>query len=204
MSVDRVSPEQRRRAERSDRTPSAPCVDCGEPIDRPPSRRPKSGLCPACYATHRSKVSGKDVRSLYERHGSLVSVAAALGVDSNAVARALRKLEVPIDPDPPLKYPVLWDARWMRQRYVADEMTIREIAQLVGCERSTVWYALVRLGIDRRPPEPRPMMHEGGHRGESSRARSSNRQMVTGGVRGQGGRLIPHDRAMHGTARLKG
>lgn len=44
-------------------------------------------------------------------------------------------------------YPELNDSEWLNEKYWVDELTISEIAKIVGCSLPTVRYALKRLGI---------------------------------------------------------
>lgn len=52
-------------------------------------------------------------------------------------------------------YPVLNDEEQMREWYCEQDLIFDEIAEKVGCERSTVGNALERLGIEARTPKPR-------------------------------------------------
>jgi hypothetical protein len=50
---------------------------------------------------------------------------------------------------------LLHDRLWLQQRYATDRMTLREIAPLIGCSHQRVASALIRFGIERRPPARR-------------------------------------------------
>lgn len=43
------------------------------------------------------------------------------------------------------------DEDWLRRKYVTEELTLREIAALVGCTHTTIIRHLAWAGIDRRP-----------------------------------------------------
>lgn len=47
-------------------------------------------------------------------------------------------------------FPLLNDKEWLNNKYWTEEKDIDEIAEIVGCNRVTVWNALKRLGIERR------------------------------------------------------
>lgn len=54
-----------------------------------------------------------------------------------------------------MRYPgakaLLKDPEWVRREYEAGR-TPREMAELIGCSESAVYYRLVRYGVHRRPP----------------------------------------------------
>lgn len=52
------------------------------------------------------------------------------------------------------QFPILNDADWLRERYITDRLTAKQIAEEVGCHRESVTRALLRFGIrpERRGP----------------------------------------------------
>src|SRR3954468_1948315 len=58
----------------------------------------------------------------------------------------------------PRIYPQLGDENWLRLRYVEQRISVRDIANELGCDRSTVIAALAAAGI------PRPAQTRGGRR----------------------------------------
>lgn len=51
---------------------------------------------------------------------------------------------------PRIKYPELQDADWLREHYEVKQMTMYDIAALVGCNDGTVYWAMRRHGIQAR------------------------------------------------------
>ena len=48
------------------------------------------------------------------------------------------------------KYPQLRDEQWLREKYWGEGLNGREIAEIVGCERTSIYGAFRRFGIPRR------------------------------------------------------
>lgn len=51
----------------------------------------------------------------------------------------------------PRKHMLIWDAKYMREQYVINGLTLKQIADEVGCTAVNVAYAMEKLGIARRP-----------------------------------------------------
>lgn len=58
------------------------------------------------------------------------------------------------------------DAAWLRHEYVERRRTMAEIADACGVGSMAIYHWLVRHGIERRRPGPRPALPTGGVDGE--------------------------------------
>ena len=63
------------------------------------------------------------------------------------VRQAAREKKPPGGP----RFPELYDVEWLKQRYLVEHLSAREIADLLGCKGGTVSHALRRAGIVRIP-----------------------------------------------------
>jgi HNH endonuclease len=94
---------------------------------------------------------------------SLDEIAHTLGCSLPAVSRALAAHEIPTrtpaqtralrgsPSGPTRRFPELEDRHWLEERYLHQELSTEEIGALLGCSGPTVWAALVRHTIPRRP-----------------------------------------------------
>jgi hypothetical protein len=48
------------------------------------------------------------------------------------------------------KYLLLWTPKWLERVYLKEGLSTYQIADVVGCNQSTVWGALKKLGLKRR------------------------------------------------------
>jgi len=48
------------------------------------------------------------------------------------------------------KYLLLWQPDWLKTRYEKDGLSTYQIAEIVGCDQSSVFYVMRRLGVKRR------------------------------------------------------
>ena len=48
----------------------------------------------------------------------------------------------------------LWNKDWLYEKYWVEDLTINEIATIIGCRYPTVWRALKRYGITTKPRKP--------------------------------------------------
>jgi transposase-like protein len=79
---------------------------------------------------------------------SIRAIADELGVESNTVARALKRHGVPRRRQ--ADRPGGIDAEWLRKRYVDDGLTMAQIARDAGVSHTTVRRAMTHYGIARR------------------------------------------------------
>lgn len=93
-------------------------------------------------------------------HLDRAEVARMLDVSEGAVSRARRRHG--LRPARAARYPQLDDRAWLEQRYHHDRRTQQQIADEIGCARSTVVQAMKRLGISARPPQEEryPRLHD--------------------------------------------
>lgn len=99
------------------------------------------------------------LREKYHGQGlSMEAIGREVGCTGVAVSDAMERLGVEKRESGTGKknpYPVLNDEEQMREWYCEQGLIFDEIAEKVGCERSTVGNALERLGIERRNGAPR-------------------------------------------------
>lgn len=81
-------------------------------------------------------------------------VAAELGCAPMVVSRALRRFGIPTGRRPPYRIEKLHDLEWLRKQIAAGR-THRDIAEDVGCSRSTVSMALHRVRLRQPGPPPK-------------------------------------------------
>jgi hypothetical protein len=97
------------------------------------------------------------LRDRYLVQGARIrDIAAEVGSRELAVHHALVRAKIPLRGVPRI-YPQLCDQYWLRLRYVEHRISVRDIADELGCDRSTVIAALAAAGIPRpRPTRRRP------------------------------------------------
>ena len=102
--------------------------------------------------THR--VSPAELRRLYEQQQLVpAEIAERLGVSGRTVRAWLRRLGIPLRPQPERRgRPLPPTAAELRRRYVADGLTIAQLAARYGVGTSTVRGWLQNAGIPRRLP----------------------------------------------------
>ena len=86
--------------------------------------------------------------------GSVRSIAETVGCSASAVRHAADKLGVSRRRFAAPTFPQLHDPEWLRERYVAQGHTSREIAAMIGCTENSVLRALHAAGIPTRPGRP--------------------------------------------------
>lgn len=79
----------------------------------------------------------------------LTDIARDIGCTAQAVRYALKKFGIKIRPAKK-KYPQLYDTDWMSEHYETKQLNSSQIAEIVGCDSTTVSKALAKLGIERR------------------------------------------------------
>jgi transposase len=100
------------------------------------------------------RVSPAELRRLYEQQRlAPAEIADRFGVSSRTVRAWLRRSGIPLRPQPERRgRPLPPTAAELRRRYVADGVTIPQLAARYGVGRSTVRQWLENSGIPRRPP----------------------------------------------------
>ena len=100
------------------------------------------------------RVSPAELRRLYEQQRlAPAEIADRFGVSSRTVRAWLRRLGIPLRPQPERRGRRLPPtAAELRRHYVADGVTITQLAAGYGVGRSTVRGWLADAGIPRRPP----------------------------------------------------
>ena len=83
---------------------------------------------------------------------SQTEIAAIVGCSQNCVGRVLRSLGIPIrsmerENNPNFKYPKAYDRDFLWQRYIVEQKRITEIAEEIGCNRTTILKNLKKFGI---------------------------------------------------------
>ena len=90
------------------------------------------------------------VRQKYEvEELTTYEIADTVGCCQWAVVSALHRFS--IAPRKRFVYKELQDEEWLHQKYDIEELSAEKIAQIVGCGAATVWDALKRANITRRP-----------------------------------------------------
>ena len=100
------------------------------------------------------RVSPAELRRLYEQQRlDPAEIAERFGVSSRTVRAWLRRLGIPLRPQPERRgRPLPPTAAELRRRYLADGLTIAQLAARYGVGTSTVRGWLEHAGIPRRPP----------------------------------------------------
>jgi transposase len=100
------------------------------------------------------RVSPAELRRLYEQQQRTpAEIAERFGVSGRTVRRWLRRLGIPLRPPPERRgRPLPPTAAELRRRYVADGLTIAQLAARYGVAASTVRGWLQNAGIPRRRP----------------------------------------------------
>jgi transposase len=99
------------------------------------------------------RVSPAELRQLYEQQRlAPAEIAERLGVSGRTVRAWLRRLGIPLRPQPERRGRRLPTAAELRRRYVADGATITQLAAGYGVGPSTVRRWLADAGIPRRLP----------------------------------------------------
>jgi transposase len=104
------------------------------------------------------RVSPAELRRLYEQQRlAPAEIAERFGVSGRTVRAWLWRLGIPLRPQPERRGRRLPPtAAELRRRYVADGVTIAQLAARYGVGTSTVRQWLQNAGIPRRPPGRRP------------------------------------------------
>lgn len=55
-----------------------------------------------------------------------------------------------------VKYPRLWNEEWLRAKYIDEELSTQDIADIVGCSKSQAKRRVRESGIETRPSHPLP------------------------------------------------
>jgi transposase len=99
------------------------------------------------------RVSPAELRRLYEQQLAPAEIAERFGVSGRTVRAWLRRLGIPLRPQPERRgRPLPPTAAELRRRYVADGLTITQLAARDGVGTSTVRQWLQNSGIPRRLP----------------------------------------------------
>ena len=86
-----------------------------------------------------------------EQHRTITAIARDIGCIPGSVSRALRRHGLrDVHWRGPI--PELADSDWLRARYIDEGLSTAQIAALLDCGSPAVRVALIRAGIDRRPP----------------------------------------------------
>jgi len=122
----------------------------GAPYDRVTAARRRFGI------TTPRRIPADELRRLVEAGESNQTIAAALGVRSASIRRAMRREGIQREgfegQRPPRTYPLLLDENWVRAQFDAGR-TITEVAELAGAPYHGVIVARRRFGI--APPQRR-------------------------------------------------
>jgi hypothetical protein len=51
-----------------------------------------------------------------------------------------------------VRFPLLYDEEWLKQKYLIEKLSCKSIATIIGCHYHTVWQSLITYGIPRRRP----------------------------------------------------
>lgn len=67
----------------------------------------------------------------------------------------------------------LRNREWLEEKYLEERLRLREIAEIVGCDKVTVWYALKHLNISIPEEEKREFTFRGKHHTEEAKKKIS-------------------------------
>src|SRR6476646_8916680 len=97
------------------------------------------------------RAAGSATRQYIEERRTITATAHDIGCIPGSVSRALRRHGLrDVHWRGPI--PELADSDWLRARYIDEGLSTAQIAALLDCGSPAVRVALIRAGIDRRPP----------------------------------------------------